>query len=260
MKYTIFSGCSYTSGQGFGLERNEPDLWVNQLHNKFFSYTAKLNISQAGRANAGIFQDTVKALLTYPVEYAVVEWTSMPRYELELGFEMYNTWHSFMPNAPCQDINTNSINYSSSYLSTVRDRFTSLAYDCYEIKNLIEYTNSITRLSRLIGAKVFFINGLCPWDDNFFNKKTNCLPSQYTKYTQKLLNVINRDDNEIYQLYNKLHSTFTNAGTMNESAWLNLYSPMNKNKIDVNLDQLHPGVQSNNKYFELFSKSLDTNL
>ena len=257
MKYTIFSGCSFTSGAGLNLERNEPDLWVNRLYNEFFSHTAKLNVSKAGRANAGIFQDTVNALTTYPVEYVIVQWTSMPRYELELGFEIYQTRQYFIPNSPCQDINTNSINYTSDYLNTVRDRFTSLAHDCYEIKNLLEYTNSIIKLSQLIGARVFFINGLCPWDDTFFNKKTNCLPNQYTKYTQKLLNVINRDDNEIYQLYSKLHDTFTDAGTINESLWLNLYSPMHKNKIDLNTDQLHPGIKSNNKYFELFSKSLD---
>jgi hypothetical protein len=35
---------------------------------------------------------------------------------------------------------------------------------------------------------------------------------------------------------------------------------MHKNKIDLNTDQLHPGPKSNNKDFELFSKSLDTNL
>jgi hypothetical protein len=29
------------------------------------------------------------------------------------------------------------------------------------------------KLSQLTKTKVFFINGLCPWDHNFFNKKVS---------------------------------------------------------------------------------------
>jgi len=143
MTYTLFAGCSYTAGSGFNLEKNEPNLWVNQLHNKFFSNTTQLNVSRGGRSNAGIFQDTVKAMLTYPVKHAIIEWTSMPRYELELGFETYSTRQSFIPNSICRDHNLHDINYTGSYLNSIKDRFTSLAHDCFEILNLLEYVNVI---------------------------------------------------------------------------------------------------------------------
>ena len=257
MSHTVFAGCSYTAGSGFELEKNEPSLWVNQLHDKFFSHTTKLNVSHAGRSNAGIFQDTMRALVDYSVNYAIVEWTSAPRYELELGFELYTTRQVFMPSTQCRSINTHSINYSSDYLNAVRDRFTALAHDCYEILNIVDYVNTILKVSKLTNTQVFFVNGLCSWDHNFFVKKTNCLPDQYTKYTQRLLNSNTRDDDEVFQLYCKMHDNFDSAGTINQNHWLNLYDSMRNQRIDVNQDKLHPGTQSNNLYVEQFSSRLE---
>jgi hypothetical protein len=260
MKYTLFAGCSYTAGAGFELEKNEPNLWANQLYHKYFSHTTQLNVSRGGRSNAGIFQDTIKALLTYPVEYAIVEWTSVPRYELELGFETYPTRQCFVPNTQCRDHLLNDINYTGAYLTSISERFTALAHDCYEISNLIDYVNTIVNLSQLTKTKVFFINGLCPWDYNFFNKKESVLPSEYTAYTQKILNTSSRDDFEVFQLYNTMHDNFMNLGGIHESLWLNLYSSMLANKIDVNNDNVHPGIKSNDLYFELFSELLTNQL
>jgi len=257
MNYTVYAGCSYTAGSGFELEKDEPLLWVNQLHDKFFSHTNKFNISQGGRSNAGIFQDTIRALVDYSVDYAIVEWTSVPRYELELGFELYSTRQVFIPRTQCHPINTHSINYTSDYLNSVRDRFTTLVHDCYEISNLINYVNTILKVSKLTGTRVFFINGLCSWDHNFFVRKSDCLPDQYTKYTQKLLNVSTRDDREVFSLYNKMHNNFDTAGTINHELWLNLYNSLRDQRIDVNQDKIHPGIRSNNLYVQNFSNTLE---
>lgn len=258
MKYTVFSGCSYAAGAGFDLAKDEPVLWVNQLHQHFFSETAKLNVSSTGRSNAGIFQDTVTALVNHPVKYAVVEWTSVPRYEMELGFELYSTRQVFIPGAPCHDHNLNHIQYTSKYLTSIRDRFTTLAHDCYEISNVIQYTNTIAQLAKQQGTRVFFVNGICPWDDGFFDKKINVSPNQYTPYTQKLLNIVNRADAEIFELYNKLHNGFEDRGGIDNTLWLNLYSSMRRNIIDVNNDGLHPGPNTNNLCVSLFAKTLES--
>jgi hypothetical protein len=256
MTYTLFSGCSYTAGTGFELEKDEPGLWVNQLHNRFFADTTLLNVSKGGRSNAGIFQDTVKALTSYPVDFAVVQWTSMPRYELDLGFELYSTRQCFIPNNPCFDHNLNDIKYTSSYLGSIRDRFTSLVHDCYEILNLVEYVNSIVKLASLTKTKLVFVNGLCPWDSKFFNQLDLVKPSNYTPYTQKILNTDNRDDKESFELYNKMHEEFKTAGGIQESFWINLNNSMLTTMRDVNNDNLHPGVDSNNYYFNLFSEEI----
>ena len=256
MTFTLFSGCSITAGTGFTEEKNEPGLWVNLLHSQMFSHTTKLNVGQSGRSNAGIFQDTVKNLLTHQVEYAIVQWTSTARFNIELGFELYDTFQSFIPNAPCRDHNLNSINYSAEYLNSIRDRFTTLVHDYYEICNLVEYVNTIIKLAQITNTRVFFVNGSGIWDKNFFDKKTNVLPAQYTEYTQQLLNSKNRDDKEVYKLYEKMHNKYNELGGINESWWLNLYDSMSNQQSDTNNDKMHPGPDSNRRYCELFSTAL----
>lgn len=256
MKYTLFSGCSFTAGTGFDFEKQDPALWTNQLHNKLFAHTTQINVSSGGRSNAGIFQDTVKALLSYPVETAVVQWTNMPRYLVQLGFELYETFQLFSPNSPCREHKLNNITYSSSYLNTVRDRFVSLNHDFYEILDLVEYVNSIAKLAKLTQTQVYFVNGLCPWDQDFFDQLTNVLPDKYTQYTQKLLNVDNRDDSEIFELYNKMHSKLTQAGGIRSHQWLNLYNSLRTCQVDTNQDQLHPGPLSNKQYAETFCHNM----
>lgn len=256
MTHTLFAGCSYTAGTGFRSEKDEPCLWVNQLHSRLFSHTTKLNVSKAGRSNAGIFQDAVKSLLSYPIEYAIVTWTSYPRYEIDLGFECHETTQSFIPNSPCRDHNLNDINYSAQYLNSIRDRVTTLAHPCSEITQLVGYTNIVKRIAKMIGAQVFFVNGLATWDQGFFDKKTNVLPSDYSEYTKKILNVDNRDDSEIFVLYNKMHEIFDQAGGIHSADWLNLYSSLDQLKIDVNSDNRHPGINSNNRYTEILAESL----
>jgi len=260
MSYTLFSGCSYTAGNGFALEKEDPALWVNQLYQQFFSRTQKINVSKGGRSNAGIFQDTISALVSYPVEYAFVEWTSVPRYELELGLETYCTTQMFIPNCDCLDHSLNTGNYSKEYLNSIRDRFTSLSHNHGEIVNLLNYANSISKLCELTKTKVFFINGMCCWDANFFVKKIDVLSNEYTPYTRHLLNVDNRDDDEIFIIYNKIHQQYLNTGGIREALWLNLYSSMRNLRIDVNDDNTHPGIESNLEYVDLFSRALNAKL
>lgn len=260
MSYTLFTGCSYTAGTGFELEKEDPLLWVNQLHQRYFSNTHKLNVSSSGRSNSGIFQDTMWNLLHFPVRYAIVQWSSMPRYNMELGFELYHTHQTFTPNNKCKDHNLNDVNYSASYLNSIQDRFVSLAHDCFEITNLIYYVNAIIKCAKLTQTQVFFVNGLCPWDADFFVKQTNVLPDQYTVYTQRILNTHNRADNEIFALYEKMHTRFELAGGIQAEHWLNLYNSMYNSIIDVNLDNLHPGYNSNNQYTSWFSLPLESRL
>jgi hypothetical protein len=254
--YTVFSGCSFTKGTGFVLEQEEPMLWTNQLHQEFFPDTDKLNVGIAGASNTRIFQETIHALLSYPVKYAIVEWTSYPRYELELGFETYNTFQPFIPTGSCNDHSLHNMHYTGKYLDSVKNKFTALAHDCYEILNIVKCTNAIIKLAHLTKTQVFFVNGICHWDADFFVKKINVLPDQYTAYTQKLLCTSTRDDINSYQLYDKMHQGFEDSGGINHSRWLNLYKSLARSKIDTNSDGRHPGIDSNKLYFDFLATEL----
>jgi hypothetical protein len=257
MTHTLFAGCSFTAGGGFTDGKNHPSLWVNQLHNRLFPHTNKLNIATGGRSNAGIFQDTIKALSTYSIKYAFVQWTSLIRFNMELGFELHDTYFTMVPHGKLSDHHYHNIKYSAKYLESIRNRLVTLPHDCYEIANLLEYTNSIVKLAEYTNTRVFFINGLVPWDNNFFDKKINVLPDRYTKYTQKILNTATRDNEQSCKLYDKMHDRFSNAGGIHKSTWLNLYESLLHLKVDANNDGIHPGIQSQNRYVELFLNNLE---
>lgn len=258
--HVLFAGCSYTAGTGLANGKDDPDLWTNLLHKKYFADLEILNVARGGRSNAGIFQDTVKHLVSCTVKYAVVAWTSMPRYELELGFELYDTRQCFIPNAPSRNHGLNNISYDAGYLDGIRDRFTTLAHEVYEITNLVEYVNTIKQVARLTGTQVFFVNALCPWDENFFNRLENVLPSAYTQFTQKILQVETRDDNEVFALYDKMHKGFEVLGGIDAVDWLNLYQCLWSLKSDVNDDGVHPGKQSNLDFSQLLGQAVANNI
>lgn len=262
MSITLFAGCSYTAGVGFELEKNDPKLWVNLLYNKtdYLKQTTLLNVSKGGRSNAGIFQDAVWAILNHDVKYAFVAWTNCVRYEVSVGLECYATQVYFIPGQVQVDRNVNNDLYPASYLQNINDRLTTLAHPHYEIVNLAYYVNSLTRICDMKKCKLFFINALCDWDENYFIKKQNTMPEDYTNYTKQLLSIKTRDDEEIVKLYEKMHNEYSQAGGICTDKWLNLYDSLRSNLIDTNNDNLHPGLQSNLNYFKQFSKALQSKL
>lgn len=266
MDITLFTGCSFTAGSGFELEKTDPGLWVNLLHKniKVLQNTKLVNCGVPGGSNDEIFTKSVEYILNYHPKFVFVEWTSYPRYWFNLGLEMYETRVPFIPNGQIlpldKQLELNEITYTKKYLEDLRDRVVTLSHPYYEISKIVNYVNILVNLCKLKKCSIFFINGLCHWDQDFFIKKENVLPYDYTDYTKKILNIDNRDDDEILALYNKIHSEYNSIGGIQESRWLNLYNSLGKNKIDVNSDEIHPGYESNQKYFKFLSQALLDNL
>lgn len=262
MSTTVFTGCSYTAGFGWDLERHDDRLWSNILHknNHFLKNTEQVNLGISGASNSEIFAETTRALMDHRPAYAFVEWTSYPRYRVLLSVETYNAQQHFTPNTVFSDHNLNDISYTKKYLSNIRDRFFSLHHPHLDTVNIIKYTNILINLSKLTNTKIFFINGLCLWDNDYFNVLENVLPSNYTPYTQSILNCNNRDDSEIFKLYSKIHQEYLNEGGIQQQHWLNLYRSMRDNQVDVNSDGIHPGEQSNIKFFDLLDRQLNLKL
>jgi hypothetical protein len=189
-----------------------------------------------------------------------VGWTEYPRYTVLLGVETYVTTQSFTPNGHCIDHNLHNINYTSSYLENIRDRFLSLQHPHQGILNIVKYTNALINIAKTTDTKIFFINGICGWDNKYFDVVDNGLPSSYTPYTQQLLDCNTRDDEEIFKLYNIIHHEYNQAGSIQENYWLNLYDSLRSNRIDVNHDNIHPGIQSNQNYANTLNQELNKQL
>jgi hypothetical protein len=261
MSDILFAGCSYTAGSGWDLGKEEPNFWVNLLHNTDkLRYKNLHNVAIGGRSNQGIFQDAVYHLTQKKYDFAFIVWTSYPRYDVHVGFETYSTWQPFSPNMRFSDHNLNDMTLDRKYLKKINDRFTMLSHPHYEIVNIIKYVSVLVKLSKILDTKIFFINALCHWDHDFFIKKNNVLPNEYTDYTKQIINVENRDDDEIFILYDKMHQEYQSAGGIYQEYWLNLYQSLRSLKIDVNKDHSHPGILSNFSYFKLLKQSLEAKL
>ena len=269
MSKIIFGGCSITSGSGLNsdaIESNDkdnPNLWVNLCHKNIpeFRNLKLLNISKSGSSNQTIFNSIVEAISqNNDIEYIVCAWTSVPRYNFNIGFELYDTEKVFYPNRPqVRDHNLNQGNFTDGYLRKVSTRFLTLHDLHYEIVHLLKFINVITNLASHKGAKIINVNALCPWDDQFFKAlPDNCKSSDYTKFTNIILNVSNRDDDEILKLYHKQHEQYDSYGGIQEHTWVNLYNSFLDERIDTNYDGCHPGIESNQRYFQLVQRYMQT--
>ena len=274
MKKAIFSGCSFTAGNGWAdtdLEssartevKDHPNLWVNLCYQNidYLNQFELINCGQGGASNTEIFETTVREISRFGnnIDIIFCQWTAMPRYNFNVGFELWATSESLQANNHSHDVNLNKgDSYPRAYINDLLGRLRVLHHLHWEILKVVDYTNIITKIANSIGIKkVYFINGLCPWDKNYFLELHNVKPSAYTNFTKtELLNMDTRDDSDIYELYKLAHNHYKSAGGINQSSWVNLYNSFRNQQIDVNFDQGHPGIKSNQIYYNKIKQHID---
>lgn len=245
-----FTGGSIAAGTGWILPDEQDLMWINLVHKNCFSDLACVNNSVKGVPNSTIFKESLKLITDDALAYLICSWVSVPRYCIDLGFELYSTEVLFTINASMHDVGLNTGTISKNYLDNIRNRFLALHHHHSEIKIVVEYINIINKLCKQKNIKVYHINDSGPWDKNYFTRLNNVFPEDYTEFTKtSILNVKKRNDEEIFKLYKKLHDEYDALGGIHESSWINLYSSWQENQIDVNHDDSHPGQQSNFNYY-----------
>lgn len=269
-KKLIFTGCSFTAGNGWvnddygTADKQHPNLWTNLCHQNIhkISDLEQLNYGVGGASNHDIFVQATSALSKFgrDIDTIFCQWTAMPRYSFNVGFEMWDTTEQIIRNnRRTHDHRLNrGDKWSREYVNDLLDRLKVLHHLHWEILHVVRYTNIIKNLaSNLQIQNVFFINGLCPWDENYFIYLKNVLPESYTPFTKAdILNIDSRDDNDIYALYARAHSQYQEAGGIDPENWVNLYGSFLDRKIDFNFDLYHPGKQSNLLYYNLIKEKL----
>lgn len=261
----IFTGCSYTAGTGLPLKNQDPDLWINRLHNQisWLKDLDLLNCGQGGATNQDIFHLSVQAVTKNQCSHLFVSWTDLLRYYISPGVELWSTKQFWGANSQMFDIGVNpGIVYSASYLENIKNRFFDLHHIHHEIVKVLHYTFTLQKLCDRLGTQVYFINALLPWDDRYFDHVTDMSrqPSNTTLLTQQCLNSDSRNDTEFFDLYDKIHQDYQNTqGLPPHSKWLNLYQSYREYfYLDQALDNLHPGPVSNQAFADFLQKNLET--
>jgi hypothetical protein len=253
----LVAGCSFANGTGLDGGQNNPCIWPNQLAKKLSAQTVK-NVARTGANNQTVFLETMSALSKDTYDLVLVEWSAIPRYNITVGLELYEV-HTLLE----QSVNlVGNETISAAWLLDLKDKLLRLHNDHWDLLNLVKYVNVLIEIqSKSRSGKIFFINGLGPWPDQYFVKKQINLPSDLDTYTYKLLQSDQRDDAEIFQLYEMIHNHYHEYGGIQEQYWLNLYQSQMNTKIDqASKTDRHPGYLSQNLYAENFYKILKEKL
>ena len=256
-KKILIVGCSLSSGAGLPGEKNNSRIWANQLTAKLGACTIN-NVSKTGANNHWIFLETISALIKDRYDLVLVEWSAIPRYRFKVGLELYS-----VDSLLNKDINlVGGETITAKWLSEIKNRLSRIHNDHWDILDIIKYVNTLIELqTKLAQGQIFFINGLGPWSDQYFAKKQIYLPSDLDKYTHNLLDATDRDDDEIFQLYNMIHDHYAAYGGIQEKYWLNLYQSQMSLKIDeVSIVDSHPGYNSQDLYADYFYQQIQEKL
>ena len=263
MGSVAFVGCSFFAGSG--LDSDEilsENLWVNICHKRFapFNKLKLINGAIGGSSNADIFKNSLFLLTTIPdLKYLICGWTSMPRFNFNVGFELYDTNAGLHQHqSPIREYNTNNREtVTSEYIQNLSDRLRCLIHIQFDIADLVKYINILKYVAEKNGVTLINVNAICPWDDGFFNiKAEGFTPTELTTFTQKeILQIDTRDDSEIYKLYELQHKMYSDAGGIHADTWVNLYHSHHLMAIDTGIDGHHPGIKSNLLFYKQFIES-----
>lgn len=266
-KNLVFAGCSLTSGSGWdgedGLTAYD-NLWVHLCHRGIdrFKNLNLVNIAVGGASNTDIFEQVVSYLSTNSsnIECVLCQWTSGPRYNWNIGFELWNTTE-FITKIDVQSHNiilSDGTQYPRKYINDLKSRFRTMHHLHWEILKVVKYSKILEILAAKMGTKIFFINGVCPWDENYFTRLENVLPKDYTEFTKKnIIDVDSHSNEDNQKLYNLAHYHYSQAGGINYDLWINLYGSFYENQIDFNSDGMHAGIKSNQNYYSIVKNRLE---
>lgn len=255
MKKLLVVGCSYTKGTGLFDEDKNEKLWVNQLHKKYWTEYELLNLAEVGKNNEWIFLETMSALIKDRYDVVIVSWSAIPRFHINVGLELYST-HSRLTDDQAEIRLNNGEVFTNAYQKQAGDILRRMHNDHWHILDLIKYVNTLVEIQKSRQSEIWFVNALCPWSANYFEKKSIMYPSELSEYEQQILSVSNRGDEEIFKLYEKIHNEYSYYGGIHQEKWLNLYVSLRQLAIDrASKTDPHPGLLSQ----DVFVKKLEQN-
>ena len=257
----LVTGCSYASGYGLRLEKDDPDMWANKLL-LLIGANRIDNFAMSGSSNESIFHNTLACLLKTEYDLVIVAWTSIPRYNFHVGLELYHKEQRLSPGGGSAfDINCNVKTFKKKWVKKLINNLDQMHNDHWDYVRLIQYVNTLIHIQTTRNQKIFFVNSLLPHSENYFMYKDITLPSELSDYNQKLLNVDSRDDEEVFALYNMIHEHYRNYGGIQENFWLNLDQGSGTLQIDpISKDDPHPAYNSQEKFVEYLTPILKEKL
>lgn len=249
MKRFTFLGCSLTAGEGLDNEKTDNNNYTNIIAN-YYGAQVK-NLAKSGNSNYNIFIEALNEILYNEQDLVFVQWSSPNRHWLypNLDCNLIIT-----ANSKQKDIKYLDTMYSAKFLQSFADQFLLLNHDYH---NLIQVGNFSKILETVSTNKtqLIFINGLLPWTKEIKCKQSLSNPAKYfSEYTKELLSLDLLPDQDIAKFFTTLYDT---VKKLDSSLWVNMFSSMQNEMIDLGTDNSHPGIGSHKHYASMIIEYLN---
>ncbi len=251
--HILVSGCSMTSGAGLAEGRDDPALWVNIIAK---SLDAKItNVAVTAGSNQLIFEEALTGLATIPtIDLLIVAWTIFPRFRFYPGNDN-SRYIVITPGHTLDEITWFNGNLNQRDSNTLSRILLSLDEDVHNFTQLIRYSTILSRVAKSMNIPIVFVNAAIPkWSTDFFIRKDYTLnggPVLLDELTKQLIQVSDRPDNDIFEIYNKIHNEFERMGDICLTKWANFDTSLYSLGIDKAIDNNHLGPKSNALYAEI---------
>jgi hypothetical protein len=227
----LVTGCSFSSGWGF---RNPMQTWSQMLAHKLG--VNLINLAQTADSNHDIFLSILKARTT-SADIKLVQWTALNRITVspspvnpKIVLSHNNTYLAqSLPGVDAQEI--------SNFVRLL----TLLNQDWKHFFDLIDMIEILQQQEN-----IYFINGMLPWDQDFWYVDWNIPLQTKNRFLEFLLQVDEFDDKMLEQLLNKVKSS---CDRVDQTKWINLTNSWQSCKLDsVSEADTHPGPLSQAYY------------
>jgi len=223
----LIAGCSFSSGWGF---QDQTQTWPHKLSQKLDLNLC--NVAETASSNQDIFLSVLKAQhCTFDVK--LVQWTALNRITvspLPVNSKVILSYHNpYLEQALPE--------FSSQEVKTFVQILTVLNQDWKHYFDLVDMIEILQK-----DPSVYFINGLLPWDAEFFSRKWTVPIQVQNKFLEFLLQVEQFDDPQLCVLLKKIIHA---RNRIDQSRWINLTNSWESSKIDtVSTTDPHPGAAS----------------
>ena len=225
----LISGCSFSSG--WGVCESWPAIMSQNTGYQVY------NIAKTSSSNNDIFLKTCKHLSKENYDLVFVQFTALNRITVSpspinesIVISHYNTF--------LQDAITG---YSKASINNFIKIFTLLNQDWKHYFDLVSMIDFFQQQKN-----IFFINGLLPWVNFFFDKDLKIPLTKPNIFLESLLQIKEFNDMTLQSL---LERVLDSRDMIDMARWVNLNESWNQSKIDVvSAYDSHPGQKSQYKF------------
>lgn len=216
----LIAGCSLSSGWGFDQGRADPRIWPNMLGLEV------TNIAQTAASNYDIFLASLWEQTQNQYDLVLNQFTALDRITMATGVDSLLILNTINPtlaqpkllkHIPISDLG-------------VFARVLTMA------NNLWKNFHDLITMTKILSSQStpnYFINGLLPWEDDFFTQH-----DRDDVFTRNLLS-IDTDYAKLKEILKHSKKQF------NTTQWINLTVNWQIQKLDsISNNDIHPGINS----------------